>query len=54
MEKNLTVAQNWKPENLRVVVAMLKKDNGGDWASYNANVCALGESVDYLYDEKDE
>ena len=54
VEKNLTVVQNWKPENLRVVVAMLKKDDGGDWASYNANVCALGESVDYLYDEKDE
>ena len=54
VEKTFSVSQNWNVENLRIVAAMMKKDNGGDWAAYNANACALGESVNYLYDEKDE
>lgn len=54
VDKAMSVSDSWKVENLKVVVAMMRKDEGGDWAAYNANACALGKSVDYLYDEKDE
>ena len=49
VEKTLELSADWKAENMRVLVAMLKEDSAAEWGSYNANVCAMGESVDYLY-----
>lgn len=49
VEKTLELDSDWNAKNMRVLVAMLKEDSAAEWGSYNANVCALGASVDYLY-----
>ena len=49
VQKNMTISDSWNVGKLRVLVAMLKEDASTEWASYNANVCAVGSSVDYLY-----
>lgn len=54
VEKTLNVAGEWKEDNLKVMVAMLKEDSASEWGAYNANVCKAGTSVNYLYVEKDE
>ena len=51
VQKNMSVSESWNPAKLRVMVAMLKEDSASEWGSYNANVCTVGSSVDYLYKE---
>ena len=51
VEKTMELSSDWKSENMKVLVAMLKEDSSADWGSYNANVCALGASVDYMYEK---
>lgn len=53
VEKTFTLDEAWNAERIKVVAALLKEDEKGVWGSYNANVCAPGGSVDYLYG-KDE
>jgi hypothetical protein len=48
VQKTMTISENWNVGKLKVVVAMLKEDADAQWGSYNANVCAVGSSVDYL------
>ena len=44
----MTLGDGWNPEKMRVVVAILNtEDDGETFCSNNANVCAVGESVDY-------
>ena len=44
--KTIAVEDGWNPENMRVVVAMLNTENGGEtFCSNNANECKVGESV---------
>ncbi len=52
--KKITLKESWNPESMRVVVALLTPDGSGDvFGCNNANECAVGASVDYLYkDEK--
>lgn len=46
--KTLNIDEVWVPENMRVVVAILNTDDGGEtFHVNNANECAFGESVDY-------
>ncbi len=50
-EHKAVLERGWNPENMRVVVAALTSTDGGvTYTCNNANVCALGESVDYLID----
>lgn len=51
VQKTMSVSEAWNAAKLRVMVAMLKEDSASEWGSYNANVCAAGSSVDYLYRE---
>ena len=51
VQKIMTISDSWNVGKLRVLVAMLKEDSASEWGSYNANVCAAGSSVDYLYKE---
>ena len=53
INKTIEVSTEWKVENLRVVVAMLNEVDS-EWGANNATTCAVGSSVDYLYDNKDE
>ena len=53
VNKTIEVSTEWKVENLRVVVAMLNEVDS-EWGANNATTCAVGSSVDYLYDNKDE
>lgn len=49
--KTVKLENEWEVSRLRVVVAMLISDDGGEtYCSNNANECAIGESVDYLYE----
>lgn len=48
VQKTMAVSDTWNVAKLRVLVAMLKEDSSTEWGSYNANVCAVGSSVDYL------
>jgi hypothetical protein len=48
VQKTMAVSDSWNVAKLRVLVAMLKEDSSTEWGSYNANVCAVGSSVDYL------
>ena len=49
VQKTISISDSWNVAKLRVLVAMLKEDSSTEWGSYNANVCAVGSSVDYLY-----
>ncbi len=52
VEKSLVLDKEWKASNVRVVVAaMCSSDMGMTYYSNNANVCALGKSVGYLYEK---
>lgn len=49
--KTVRLENEWEVSRMRVVVAMLISDDGGEtYCSNNANECAIGESVDYLYE----
>lgn len=49
--KTVKLENEWEVSRMRVVVAMLISDDGGEiYCSNNANECAIGESVDYLYE----
>ena len=49
--KTVILENEWEVSRMRVVVAMLISDDGGEtYCSNNANECAIGESVDYLYE----
>ena len=49
--KTITLNKDWNPDNMRVVAVMLTPDDaaGKNFGCNNANECALGKSVDYLY-----
>lgn len=48
VSRSIMLEEGWKPENMRVVACILRTDDGGvTFSGDNANVCALGESVDY-------
>ena len=48
-----TLASNWKPENMRVVVAALTStDNGMTYTCNNTNECKVGQSVGYALEEE--
>ncbi len=52
VEKSLKLDGDWNSANVRIVAAMLCSEDGGyNYFSNNANVCDLGESTDYLYEE---
>lgn len=51
-ENAADLAPAWNPDNMRVVVVALTSSDGErTWACSNVNVCGLGESVDYIYNE---
>ena len=54
VSKKIVLKESWNPESMRVVVALLTSDGSADaFGCNNANECAVGASVDYLYkDEK--
>ena len=54
VEKTYDISKEWNAGRLKVLVAMLKEDGKNTWGSSNANICAAGSSVEYLYLEKDE
>ncbi|MBO7192155.1 MAG: Omp28-related outer membrane protein [Bacteroidales bacterium] len=46
--ETVVVKEEWNPENMRVVVAMLNSDDGGEtYCVNNVNECAVGASVSY-------
>ena len=46
--KTMTLDEEWKPANMRVVAVILNSEDGGDtFCANNANVCPVGGSVDY-------
>lgn len=48
--KTVTLQDDWKAENMRIVVAMLNTEDGGEtFCCNNANECALGGSAGYAY-----
>ena len=48
-----TLATNWKPENMRVVVSALStSDNGMTFHCNNTNECAVGQSVGYVLENE--
>ncbi len=50
----ITLAKNWKPENMRVVVSALTTSDGGmTYNCNNTNECIVGQSVGYAL-ESDE
>ena len=50
--KEVTLSEDWNPENMRVVVAaMVSEDGGYNWTANNVSECRLGESVSYSYTE---
>ena len=54
VEKTYDISESWNAAHMKVLVAMLKEDEKNVWGSSNANICAAGDSVEYLYLEKDE
>ena len=48
--RTVQIAKDWNPDNMRVVFAVLVP-NANSYVCGNVNVCALGESIDYLYNE---
>lgn len=51
--RTISLEKEWEVSRMRAVVAMLCSFDGGEtYCSNNANECAIGESIDYLY-EKD-
>lgn len=51
VSKTIEVDEQWDESRMRVVVAMLCSFDGGEtYCSNNANECAIGRSVDYLYE----
>ena len=51
-QKSFSLTAEWNPQNMRVVVSILKSDDGSTYVCDNSNVCGLGEESPYLY-EKD-
>lgn len=52
--KTIQLDPAWNPDAMRVVVAMLTPDAGGqNFGCNNANECAVGESVNYAYVDED-
>ena len=50
--KSVTLSKDWKPENMRVIVAAMTSEDGGyNWTVNNVNECKVGGSVSYLYEE---
>ena len=50
--KSVTLSKDWKPENMRVIVAVMTSEDGGyNWTVNNVNECKVGGSVSYLYEE---
>ena len=50
--KSVTLSKDWKPENMRVIVAAMTSEDGGyNWTVNNVNECKIGGSVSYLYEE---
>ena len=48
-ENKTTLDKSWNADNMRVIVAALTSSDGGvTFTCNNANICAVGESVDYL------
>ena len=46
--KKMTLAEDWNPEKMRIVVSILNtEDDGETFCSTNANECPVGDSVDY-------
>ena len=48
--RQMSVGSEWKPENMRVIFAVLNPQ-GNTYVCGNINECALGASVDYIYNE---
>ena len=48
--RQMKVSSDWKPENMRVIFAVLNPQ-GNTYVCGNVNECALGASVDYIYNE---
>ena len=48
--KTMAVDPSWNPENMRVVFAVLNPSKDV-YVCGNVNECALGASVDYIYNE---
>lgn len=51
VSRTMQIQQEWNPENMRVVFAALTP-SGDQYICGNINECALGASVDYIYNEK--
>ena len=50
--KSVTIPQEWKAENMRVVaVALTSADGGFNWTANNVNECKVGDDVSYIYAE---
>ena len=50
--KSVELSKDWKPENMRVIVAAMTSEDGGyNWTVNNVNECKVGGSVSYLYEE---
>ena len=49
--KSVTLAKDWNPDNMRVIVAAMTSEDGGyNWTVNNVNECALGSSSSYIYE----
>ena len=49
--KSVTLAKEWNPDNMRVIVAAMTSEDGGyNWTVNNVNECALGSSSSYIYE----
>lgn len=53
--KTVTLPQDWKAENMRVIAMMLDtKDEGETFCCNNAVQCTLGEKADYAYEGSED
>ena len=48
--ENIRLDSSWNPENMRVIFAVLN-EQGDTYVCANVNECAVGASVDYIYNE---
>lgn len=50
--KKLTIAEDWNPDNMRIIAAVLSSADGGvTYEADNAAECRVGESVEYRFND---
>ena len=53
LKRTITISDAYKVENMKIIVTVLDtRDGGKTYCCNNANICSLGEDVDYLMIKK--